>query len=66
MLAEGSVNKRRLHGQVHMQLIIRVKDFVKLSDDDYKRILNYIYKIELNAEIVRMRIKHNETGLSKL
>ena len=66
MLAEGSVNKGRLHGQVYMQLIIRVKDLVKFSDDDYKRILDYIYKTELNAEIIRMRIEHNETGLPKL
>ena len=52
-LAEGSVNKERLHGQVHMQLVIRVKTLFGLSESELKTVLDHIFKTELNNEIVK-------------
>lgn len=54
-LAEGSVNKKRLHGQIHMQLVIRAKELFELSKEDFEKILEHIFKTELNKEISRKR-----------
>lgn len=54
-LAEGSVNKKRLHSQIHMQLVIRAKELFELSKEDFEKILEHIFKTELNKEISRKR-----------
>ena len=54
-LAEGSVNKKRLRSQIHMQLVIRAKELFELSKEDFEKILEHIFKTELNKEISRKR-----------
>ena len=54
-LAEGSVNKKRLRSQIHMQLVIRAKELFELSKEDFEKILEQIFKTELNNEISRKR-----------
>ena len=56
-LTYGCINKERLHNKLRKELIIRVKILYHLPYEERERLLDYLFKMELNNELMQIRSK---------
>ena len=59
-LEEGSVNKLRLHNNLHMALICKVSKLSILDDEQVKNALDHLFKQELTNEIIKLQEENSK------